>query len=88
MKTTTLFTLLTAAATAALAAPALSPRDDATTTTNNMQVAAGPARLGTPHCKSSLMFDLCTANNIDWYCTATGFFYCELKSCKGACWCA
>ncbi|KAK3687684.1 hypothetical protein B0T22DRAFT_136292 [Podospora appendiculata] len=43
---------------------------------------------GTPHCKSSYLYDLCTSSNAGAYCDVTGFHNNFMTSCKAPnCWC-
>ncbi|KAL2022893.1 hypothetical protein VTK56DRAFT_4424 [Thermocarpiscus australiensis] len=55
---------------------------------NKAHTVSTTANYGTPHCKVPPLYDLCTADNADAYCDATGFHNNFMASCKPpVCWC-
>ncbi|KAK3323975.1 hypothetical protein B0T19DRAFT_443422 [Cercophora scortea] len=74
--------------TSALAAPVDTDAGAANTTTVSPESAKPAADNGTPHCKSSYLYDLCTSSNAGAYCDVTGFHNNFMASCKAPnCWC-
>ncbi|KAK4126507.1 hypothetical protein N657DRAFT_679418 [Parathielavia appendiculata] len=86
-----LLTLVTITALALLtptvAAPVEATADDGVTNGGKTPAAAVAANYGTPHCKSAALLNLCTADNANAYCDATGFHCDFTASCKNVCWC-